>query len=290
MFPVARVFSQIGAYMRQLKQLLKTSRISRLVLMPYRMRAALAYYAAPVARIPVWLLTSKEYTNFTYDLSELNREYLAWFVAVVTQKSVNAVRSYTAELESDHDLREHVRRLTHSSEFRHVSDADARFARRAGWYAFVRALKPRVVVESGIDKGLGSCVLASALRRNTAEGRAGYLYAIDIDPKAGYLFQAPYTDCGRILYGDSLSVLQDLNERIDLFIHDSRHSPEHERNEFELVASKLEPKALVLSDNAHSTGELMAFAERTRRQFLFFQERPSLHWYPGGGIGAAFAM
>ena len=35
------------------------------------------------------------------------------------------------------------------------------YGRRLGWYALVRALKPRTVVETGADKGLGSCVLAA---------------------------------------------------------------------------------------------------------------------------------
>ena len=276
-----------GAEMKKLKHLLKTSAIGRVVLMPYRMRVALRYYAASIARIPVWLVTSREYTNFTYDLDDLNRDYLAWFVAVICRIRVGTIRTYMAELQNDRDLETHVRQLTGSSEFMHVSDPHPRYARRAGWYALVRALKPKVVVESGVDKGLGSCVLASALGRNEKEGQPGCLYGIDVDPNAGYLFKAPYTDYGRILYGDSLSVLRDFRHSIDLFIHDSRHSPEHERSEFELIASQLAPGAVVLSDNAHSTGELMAFAERTSRQFLFFQERPSSHWYPGGGIGAA---
>jgi len=274
--------------MKKLKDLLKTSAIGRVVLVPYRMGVALKYYAGSVSHIPLWLVRSKEYTNFTYDLDDLNSKYLAWFVAVICRMRVDTLRSYITELHNDRDLETHVRRLSSAGKFRHVSDPHSRYARRAGWYALVRALKPNVVIESGVDKGLGSCVLASALKRNAQEGQRGYLYGIDVDPNAGYLFQAPYTDYGRILYGDSLSVLRDFRHSIDLFIHDSRHSPEHERSEFELIASQLSHGAVVLSDNAHSTGELMAFAERTSRQFLFFQERPRSHWYPGGGIGAAF--
>jgi hypothetical protein len=105
---------------------------------------------------------------------------------------------------------------------------------------------------------------------------------------AGYLYQPPYSQYGEILYGDSLAILQELKATIDLFIHDSNHSPQHERREFAVIAHKLAPTAVVLSDNAHCTGELMTFAERIGRQFLFFQEKPRSHWYPGGGIGVAF--
>ena len=46
--------------------------------------------------------------------------------------------------------------------------------------------------------------------------------------------------------------------------------------------------AVVLGDNAHVTDKLYQFATRTGRKFLFFQQKPLNHWYPGAGIGAAY--
>jgi hypothetical protein len=74
---------------------------------------------------------------------------------------------------------------------------------------------------------------------------------------------------------------------VDLFIHDSDHTAEHEGREFAAIEDRLAPGGLVLSDNAHATDELAKFAERTGRRFLFFDERPDGHWYTGAGIGAA---
>jgi hypothetical protein len=34
---------------------------------------------------------------------------------------------------------------------------------------------------------------------------------------------------------------------------------------------------------------LSDWAERTGRHYLFFKEQPSGHWWPGDGIGAAWA-
>jgi len=46
---------------------------------------------------------------------------------------------------------------------------------------------------------------------------------------------------------------------------------------------------VLLGDNSHVTNKLYQFALATGRDFLFFSEKPADHWYPGAGIGAAWA-
>ena len=58
--------------------------------------------------------------------------------------------------------------------------------------------------------------------------------------------------------------------------------------QLEAVSAMLSPWAVILGDNSHFSDKLVDFAERTGRQFLYFQEQPDDHWYPGAGIGAAF--
>jgi predicted O-methyltransferase YrrM len=157
-----------------------------------------------------------------------------------------------------------------------------------GWYALVRALKPKVVIETGVEKGLGACVLSAALLRNKAEGHPGTYYGTDINPAAGFLYRAPYSDAGRILYGDSIESLKQLSGPIDFFINDSDHSAEYEAREYETISGKLSENAVLLADNAHVNDKLIQFAAKTGREFLFFQESPREHWYPGAGIGAAW--
>jgi len=256
--------------------------------MAHRLRTGLAYARGPVCNFASWLFTSKEHTNFTYDLTDLNKRYLAAFVSQVAGVDYVRASKYIAELDQDSSIRAHIRQATESSKERRFADADPEFGRRLGWYAIVRSAKPRVVVETGVDKGLGSCVLACALMRNSEEGHPGRYYGTDINPSAGYLFQEPYADFGEILYGDSIDSLRDLDGPIDVFIHDSDHSADYEAREYSAVQDKLSESAVVISDNAHATGELLRFSRRTGRQFLFFKEQPDRHWYPGGGIGAAF--
>jgi predicted O-methyltransferase YrrM len=249
---------------------------------------SLRYYSGAFRKITVWLLTSRETVNFTYHLEETNRRYLAALIADITNKDFNEILRYIDEITNDSKLQCHVTEMTRRSDARFTSDPEARPARRVGWYAFVRALKPKIVVETGVDKGLGACVLTSALMKNTEEGYEGYYYGTDINPKAGYLMSGDYGKFGEILYGDSIDSLRNLNKQIDIFINDSDHSADYEQREYEAVKSKLSPDAIVLGDNAHVDDKLLDFALATGRRFIFFQEKPLNHWYPGAGIGIAF--
>lgn len=259
-----------------------------LVRAPPRLAQAVTYAARPIAALFDWLVESRETTNYTYDLSALNLDQLAWFVAVVAGIEYPGARRYVDEIVSDAALKQHIAAVTGSTDGVLISDTVARYGRRIGWYAFVRATKPKVVVETGVDKGLGSCVLAAAILRNRAEGSEGRFWGLDINPKAGQLLQGPYREPTTLLYGDSIAVLGGFDQPIDLFIHDSDHRAEHERAELLAVKDKMVPGGLLLSDNAHITSELSGFAQRSGRRFLFFREQPERHFYPGAGIGAAF--
>jgi len=194
---------------------------------------------------------------------------------------------YIREIEEDENVRRHVLQRVKNGPKRRASDETCAFGRRVGWYAFVRMLKPRVVVETGVDKGLGSVVLCAALMRNQAEGFPGQYFGTDINPDAGFLLAEPYNRVGKILYGDSIQSLQSILS-IDLFVNDSDHSAQYERQEYETIASKLSPGGLILGDNCHCNDVLANFSAGCGRQFVFFREEPQDHWYPGGGIGISF--
>jgi len=267
-----------------LRRRLAGSRGAPLAALPVRLGAVARHNARTLRSSARWLVSSREHTNYTYDLTELNRSHLAWFVAAAAGAPVQEIRSYLDELEQDEALRRHVRSVTRASDRRGLADLTVRYGRRAGWYAFVRTLRPDHVVETGTDKGLGSCVLAAALLRNGV----GRLTTVDINPEAGYLIAGPYREVVTVRVGDSLPVLSDLRQPVDLFLHDSDHSAAHEAAEFVAVEPWLTDRALVLTDNAEVSDELAKWSESRSRRFLFFDERPADHWYPGGGIGASY--
>lgn len=271
-----------------LRNRILSSRIGRVVLLPFRAKRALDYCLPPVGRALTWVATSREHTNFTYDLTSLNRLHLAETISIVTGKQAGEVESAFLELQEDHDLAERVRAGTMDGPMRWVSDRVARYGRRLGWYAMVRLLKPRIVVETGVDKGLGAVVICAALLRNSAEGSPGRYFGIDINPAAGHLLCAPYTTTGQMVYGDSLQVLSGFTPHIDLFINDSDHSAGFEYQEYKTIRAKLAEGAAILGDNCHESDSLLRFSHECGRRFLFWREQPKDHWYPGAGIGFSY--
>lgn len=235
-----------------------------------------------------WAFTSKEYYNHTYHLTDLNKQYLASYIAAVTGHDVRDIERYIAELENDSALRELLIQRTLDSRDRHNSDAEPRYGRRLGWYALLRATKPRVIVETGIDRGLGTVVMAAALKRNADEGFPGLVYATDIVPDCGHLLADPYKQFVRELIGDSVESLKRFTEPVDVFLHDSDHRPEYEWAEFLAIEPRLHAASIVMSDNSQQTAKLREFAARIGKSFLYFQDTPRDHWWPGDGIGTAF--
>jgi len=254
-----------------------------------RTRTAGQVLTSDIGSLAQWLAHSREFTNYTYRLSERNRKHLAWWVSNVTDKSVREVESLFAELEENERFRSDLEVAARAGDRKHeFSKAEAqqlpeRLGRRLGWYALVRILKPGLVVETGTDKGLGSVVLAEALMAN-GEGR---LVTIDIEPASGMLLTSRYDEVVTRIIGDSVASLGSLTS-VDLFIHDSDHSAEHEEAEFRCVAPALSPKAVLVSDNSHATDVLEQLSREWSRNFLFFKESPTGHWYSGGGIGISW--
>ena len=76
---------------------------------------------------------------------------------------------------------------------------------------------------------------------------------------------------------------------MDIFLHDSDHRPEYEWAEFLAIEPRLHPASIVLSDNSQQSPKMREFAARIGRSYLYFQDQPTRHWWPGDGIGAAFS-
>lgn len=268
--------------------LARTPVIGRVALFAYRTQYALGYFTRPLFNLFKWLIYSRETTNFTYDLEENNKRYLAAMIADVVNLDFGQIITYFKEIDEDAELRKHIADATQRSEWAFTADKVVRLATRIGWYAIARAIKPKIAIETGVDKGLGSCVLAAAIKRNAAEGYPGHYFGTDINPKAGYLLSGEYANYGTILYGDSIESLEKFRGVVDLYISDSDHSADYEAREYKTIAGKLSQGAIILGDNAHVTDKLLEFSLATNRHFSYFQEKPLKHWYPGGGFGISY--
>ena len=253
-----------------------------------RYRLAKSYYNQKLQLIRTWSMKNTEDSNFYYELTSHNLLYLAHFVAVITATKPELALQYFSELEENNELKNHI--LNGFAESNYEKDIEVSFGRRIGWYAIVRITKPEVVIETGVDHGVGACILSAALLKNKEEGFYGEYLGTDISSSAGQLLTGKYGEVGKILYGDSIESLKALESHINLFINDSDHSSEYEFHEYQVIRSKLAEGAIILGDNAHSSDSLAKFSMETSRRFLFFKETPKDHWYPGAGIGASIEM
>ena len=236
--------------------------------------------------IKKWQFLKTEDSNYYYELQEQNQADLASLISLITRTSFDQVNSKFEELITNNELKTYV--LNNWAGNNNMKDSTVGFGRRLGWYALVRILKPKVVVETGVSDGMGSLVIATALIENAKEGSFGRYYGTDINANAGWLFREPYSNFGQILYGDSIESLLEFQEQIDLFINDSDHSAKYEYEEYEIIRNKLSTNAFLLGDNSHVTDSLRNFSNKNGRNFVFFREVPQDHWYPGAGIGFSF--
>ncbi len=267
----------------RLRALILNSRFLPVLVFPVRLRTALQFSGGTLFRSFRWLFSSREFANYTYDLTPRNRAHLAWFVSTVTGSTIAEIKEYFLEIESDVQFQDYIKnRLAMNRRGREI-DKNPFLGRRIGWYAIVRATKPQILVETGTEKGMGSLVLAKAAAKNDNQA---IVYTLDIEPSSGLMIGPEYDGLVERLIGDSVVNLSTLRE-IDFFIHDSDHSAEHELAELEAVLPQLTSRAVCLSDNSHATAVLSNWSETHGRQFYFFKEEPLDHWYSGAGIGVS---
>lgn len=243
----------------------------------------LSAYPGAAARHPRatlrYLLRDREFTNLTYEID--NEDELVEFLARCLDRPQEEIARFVAEPAADDEL---LRGLRMSLRQRSDRNDEPRFGRRLGWYALVRALQPQVVVETGVHDGLGSALLLRALDRNGS----GKLIGFDLGVESGWLVPSALRSRYELILGD---VRDTLPRRlaagdVDLFIHDSLHTYEHERFELEAVlAASGDRVAALVSDNAHATSALEDVCREHELRYALFLERPRDHFYPGAGLG-----
>ena len=251
-----------------------------------RRKRALAYYSTNLKEIERWSSSNTEFSNYYYALEDSNLKDLSTLLALIFDVDYEIVLKYFNEVQHDPDLRSHIGK--YFSQSRNLKDSNIEYARRVGWYAVARILKPKAIVETGVAQGMGSCILSLALLKNTQEGFEGRYFGTDIDPNAGGMYSPPYSNFGKIYFGDSIQSLEKFDFQIDLFINDSNHNFDYEKSEYETIKKNLGSTSIILGDNSHVSDSLRDFSLANNRDYIFFREMPRNHWYPGGGIGFSF--
>lgn len=236
-----------------------------------------SYLRQPRTAATAWIRSSARPDNFYYGLTPRNSQHLVELLAVTFGYHREHVATVAGELHESSAVAEAGARLG--------VPPRSLYGRRLGWYVIARLTRPSFTVETGVHDGIGAVLLVEALRRNALEGYPGIYRGTDIDPTAGWLLQSVDVDA-EVLLGDSIKSLQTMAPAsVDLFINDSDHSADYEYREYQTMTSRLSDRGVILGDNAHATDSLLTYSRENGRDFIFFDERPLDHWYPGAGIG-----
>ena len=243
-------------------------------------------WARPL-RVARYVLWAPDVGDFSYELD--NEVELVSFLASALALEPALVRRYLDEIhtspEVTHDLATTVRRRPDMSR-------RPGLGHRVAWYVVARAIKPRLVVETGIKHGLGSLVLLVALERNAREGSDGRLISFDPDPASGWVVPAAMRGSWRPVFETSFDAFDEQldGEQIDLFVCDT--PPDTEIEDFEMHAAlrHAAPGIVLIAANGDRTTVLPDLAAERGGDYRFFAERPRHPIYPGGGLGLGLAL
>ena len=156
-------------------------------------------------------------------------------------------------------------------------------------YALVRAMRPSVVVETGVCYGVSSAYILEALKAN---GR-GVLYSIDLgntpdEPPNDFFVRPVLKDAWQLIIGDSKQELPRLLTRlgqVDLFHHDSLHTYEHMTWEYETAFPHLGPRGVLSSHDVRTIVSLRHPFQRN--PFSAFCDRHDLRSVEARNVGIA---
>jgi hypothetical protein len=238
---------------------------------------------AKVSRNLRFVLLDPEPDNFTYPIA--NEAELATWAATVVGRDPRLLQGFAAEPSADTVLDARLRKATGRRWL--WTKPSPEFGKRVGWYALARAIRPSLIIESGVHDGLGSLLLLRALQRNLEEGHSGRLVSFDINPSAGWLVGSdPLWDLRIQPSAEGIPEALQRSSEIGMFIYDGSHSYEDERRDLELAAERLAPDGILLSDDAQVTHALADLCRERGLAYFEFQEIPVGHFYPGAVLGA----
>lgn len=122
-------------------------------------------------------------------------------------------------------------------------------------YMLTRALRPQVIVETGVAFGVSTAFLLQALEQNGQ----GVVHSIDLPPLVdvegrftGRAVPEALRDRWTLHRGSAARVLPEVLKsvgKVDMFVHDSLHTRRHMAWEFETVSAYLSPGSVLLADD-----------------------------------------
>ena len=276
---------------KQLKRLPPAwqDRLRRLSRLRWLQKARLAHaYGASLREHPLrvarYVLWDPEVGDFSYVLDNENEAIELLARAFDLDRA--ALAGYLAETHTDPEL---TSELAERTRRRPDMKRDIGFGLRVVWYALARALKPRLVVETGIKHGLGSLILLAALRRNAEEGTPGRLISFDLDPYSGWVVPERLRGDWQPVFASTFDVLDPTLEdlEVDLFICDTPPDEDIESFEVGVALRHAAARMVLVAGSGDRTAALRRLSEEAGGEYHYFAERTRHAVYPGAGLGLA---
>lgn len=134
-------------------------------------------------------------------------------------------------------------------------------------YVITRAINPSVVIETGVAHGVSSAYILAALQAS----QNGKLFSIELSDQIeiGRLIPPELKSVWTLVTGNSLEKLPELcqeNKNIDIFIHDSYHSYQHMRQEYEIVWPYITPGGILCSHDILTNNCFSRFIRKHRNE------------------------
>ncbi|MGD0996196.1 MAG: class I SAM-dependent methyltransferase [Candidatus Bathyarchaeia archaeon] len=142
-------------------------------------------------------------------------------------------------------------------------------------YVLTRSLCPKTVVETGVASGVSSAFILNALDRN----KKGDLYSVDLhyregiavpsEKQLGWVIPKQLRYRWHLTLGESTKVLSTLLAslvKIDIFLHDSRHTYKTMMYEYTTAWKYLNYGGLLLSDDVACNDAFLDFADSVKQK------------------------
>ena len=179
------------------------------------------------------------------------------FLAQITGERVSRIRQFIDEPAHTPEFLRHVSECEKAFRTNSIESADLYAKKVLIQYAIVRALRPETIVETGVANGVSSAHVLLALHKN----RQGTLHSIEIGDstylptgrKPGWVVPDWLRGRWKFHLGDARQILHPLARELpplDLFTHDSLHTYEHMKFEFEQAFPLLRPGGILIADDA----------------------------------------
>tara|TARA_Y100001958_G_C21179199_1_gene509414 strand:+ start:452 stop:1246 length:795 start_codon:yes stop_codon:yes gene_type:complete len=233
-----------------------------------------------------WILAGKEITNFTYPIK--NNHELIHVANAITDLDYNIIKNIIDELDIKNNNNEMKLFFTERF-FKEINDPK-KFGRRVLWYILARAIKPDVIIESGVFKGMGTGLLIFALHKNSHEKPFVKFEYKGLDIKLNNLFYNEKHSSkveAQLIEQDSIEFLRNYKDKKKiLYISDAEHNYDFEMQEYELIKKNFAPGSIIISDSGSKS--LSDFSIVNNKKMICFTENPEEHWYKGSKCSVSY--